>query len=217
MNASLRVGLALLLLLAATGASAATQYVTDQLRINVRTGAGDQYRIIEVIPTGTRVDTLETSDKWARVRTPSGKTGWVHDQYLDDQPVAAQQLKTARTQLDDARSRVSQLQGSLKDLRAQLNTTQQRVDTLTDTNASLKQKLSDARQGLQMHSDNVRLKQTTVSLQHRIDDLQSEVRRLNDRDRQRWFLIGGGVLLAGILFGIVVTRIPWRSRKDRLF
>jgi len=112
---------------------------------------------------------------------------------------------------------VSQLQGSLKDLRAQLNTTQQRVDTLTDTNASLKQKLSDARQGLQMHSDNVRLKQTTVSLQHRIDDLQSEVRRLNDRDRQRWFLIGGGVLLAGILFGIVVTRIPWRSRKDRLF
>jgi len=216
-NRYLRVAVAIVLALAATAAPAATSYVTDQLRISVRTGAGNQYRIIEVIPTGTRVDTLETSGEWARVRVPSGKTGWVRTQYLDDEPVAAQELKSARAELEDAKSRAAELESSLADTRDQLGTARQRVQALTDANEALKQKLAGARQGLEMHEDNVRLKKTTVSLQHRIETLEGEVSRLTDRSRQRWFMIGGGVLLAGILFGIVVTRIPWRSRKDRLF
>lgn len=217
MNHLPRTALAVLLVTVSAAALGATRYVTDELRISVRTGAGNQFRIIEVIGTGTRLETLKTEGEWARVRTPSGETGWVRNQYLAEQPVAADRLETVRSDLQDARDRVAELENQLEEARATSQSAQQRIATLENERDELQSRLSEAERGLSLHDENQRLKGEVDELEQRVTDLRTETERLAERRRREWFLIGAGVLLGGMLFGIVVTRIPWRRRKDRMF
>jgi len=214
----LRLGIAVMLLTVATSAFAATRYVTDELRISVRTGAGNQYRIVEVVSTGTRLETIETAGEWTRVRVgPSGKTGWVRTQYLADQPVAADRLAAMKQDLSRAQERASDLEQTLEETRTDLQDARERIDELTSSNQALQQKVDAAKRGLELSGENDRLRKTVKQLNGRISELEARNTELADRKEQNWFMIGGGVLFAGILFGIIVTRIPWRRRNDRMF
>lgn len=209
--------LAAILVLASATAVGATRYVTDELRISVRTGTGDQYRIIEVIDSGTRVETLDSSGEWAKVRTPEGNVGWVRAQYLVEQPVAADRLRSVRAELEAARERIGELESVLAEARAETADQRERVAALTSEKEELEGRLARASEGLELYQQNQRLSQYAKNLNARIAELEKETRRLADRSRREWFVIGAAVLLGGMLFGIIVTRIPWRGRRDRMF
>lgn len=212
----------ILLLCAVYGgqAFAATRYVSDELRITLRSGAGSQYKILDTLATGARVNVLATQgDKWARVKTASGQEGWVLAQYLMDHPAAQDQLAAARKELDSLREKNDSLQQKLSEAQATLDQTQSRVQALQGTKAELSGKLDKAQQGLEQYEETQKLKKQVVDLKRTIQELQTEKERLEDRTRHDWFLVGGGVMLTGMLLGIVVTRIRWRRRStwgDRL-
>lgn len=206
-----------ILVLTAGTAFGATRYVTDELRISVRTGAGTQYRIVEVIGSGTRLETLETSGEWTRVRTGDDATGWVRSQYLTEQPIAADRLETVRSDLQDANERIGELEETLAQTRTDNEAARERIETLTAEKQSLESRLEEAESGLELHDENERLRERSDELEQRVESLRAETEALAERGRREWFMIGAGVLLGGILFGIVVTRIPWRRRKDRMF
>lgn len=209
--------LAAILVLASATAVGATRYVTDELRISVRTGTGEQYRIIEVIGSGTQVETLDSSGEWAKVRTPEGNVGWVRAQYLVEQPVAADRLRSVRAELEAARERIGELESVLAEARAETADQRERVAALTSEKEELEGRLARASEGLELYQQNQRLSQYAKNLNARIAELEKETRRLADRSRREWFVIGAAVLLGGMLFGIIVTRIPWRGRRDRMF
>lgn len=209
--------LAAVLVLTTGAAFGATRYVTDELRISVRTGAGTQYRIVEVIDSGSRLETLETSGEWTQVRTEEGETGWVRSQYLTEQPIAADRLDTVRSDLQDANERIDELEDTLARTRADNEAARERIETLTGEKESLEGRLEEAERGLELHDENERLTERTGELEQRVAELRKEAETLAERGHREWFMIGAGVLLGGILFGIVVTRIPWRRRRDRMF
>ncbi len=217
MNRYISAALAAALVVATSTAFGATRYVTHELRISVRTGAGTQYRIVEVIGSGTRLETLETSGEWTRVRTADGETGWVRSQYLTEQPIAADRLDTVRSDLQDANERISELEDALAQSRTDNEAARERIETLTSEKESLAARLEEAERGLELSDENQRLRERTDELEQRVESLRAETEELAERSRREWFMIGAGVLLGGILFGIVVTRIPWRRRKDRMF
>lgn len=217
MKLSLRSALAAALILSATTALGATRYVTDELRISVRTGQGNQFRIIEVIGSGTRVESLQTVGEWAEIRTPDGNTGWVRAQYLDEQPVAADRLRAARAELEQARERITELGSALETARAEAGSAQSRINDLTSRVEELQGRLADAEKGLDLHDENEFLGQRVKSLEQRVADMRKAASELEQRSRKEWFIIGAGVLFGGMLFGIIVTRIPWRRRRDRMF
>jgi len=203
--------------LAPLAVDAATRYVTDELRISVRTGAGNQFRIVEVIDSGTQLDTGQESGEWIQVETPEGNSGWVRQQYLTAEPIAAARLEDTRAELDQARSRIDALEDELAEAQADAREARSRIETLADDKAELERRLADAEEGLQLSDENERLRQQLSELNSRVTTLQEQAQRLRDRERREWFMIGGGVLFGGILFGIIVTRIPWRRRRDRMF
>jgi len=49
--------------------------------LNVRTGPGTKYGIVQGIRGGDRLTVLEQSEGWIRVRTASGKEGWVSSKF----------------------------------------------------------------------------------------------------------------------------------------
>lgn len=58
-------------------------------KLNLRSGPGTGNRVVGKIPGGTPLEVLERNGEWAKVRTPDGQTGWVHEDYLTDQPETA--------------------------------------------------------------------------------------------------------------------------------
>lgn len=217
MNPFPRAALAAILVLATSTAFAATRYVTDELRVGVRSGAGNQYRIIEVIDSGTRVETLQSQGEWSEVRTSQGNTGWMPTQYLVEQPVAADRLRSVRAELETARERIAELEEALAQARSEAESATERIESLSAEKERLESRLADAQRGLELHDENERLKDNVKSLLRREEEFRQEIEQLQQRERKEWFVIGAGVLLGGMLFGIIVTRIPWRGRRDRMF
>ncbi|MGI9431694.1 MAG: TIGR04211 family SH3 domain-containing protein [Myxococcota bacterium] len=51
--------------------------------LNLRSGAGTQYRILATSLPGERVEILEETERWTKVRKPDGTDGWIAAGYLD--------------------------------------------------------------------------------------------------------------------------------------
>ncbi len=109
--------LALALLLAAR-ASAETGWVDDQVRLNLRTGPGNQFRILGSVETGDSVDILRRGDGWIEVRA-DGKSGWVPEGYLKSEPPAVVKLQRIESETSELRSRSGLLNEETTKLRGE--------------------------------------------------------------------------------------------------
>src|SRR5258706_295228 len=75
--------------LAAASASAETAWVKDELRLNLRSGPGNEYRIKGFIKTGDSVSVLSHREGWVQVRSSSELgDGWIEDGFLSPEPPA---------------------------------------------------------------------------------------------------------------------------------
>ena len=89
-------------------ARAETGWVDDQVRLNLRTGPGNQYRILASIETGDSVEILSRGDGWIEV-SAEGKQGWVPDGYLKAEPPAVVKLARIENEAAELRTRSKQL------------------------------------------------------------------------------------------------------------
>ena len=105
-------------LLAAPLAHAETGWVGDHVRLNLRTGPGNQYRILGGVETGDSVEILTRGDGWTEVRA-EGKTGWVPDGFLQNEPPAVVKLTRSETETAELRSRSGALDAEATKLRSE--------------------------------------------------------------------------------------------------
>jgi len=99
-------------------ARAETGWVDDQVRLNLRTGPGNQYRILASIETGDSVEILSRGDGWIEVNA-EGKTGWVPDGYLQADPPAVVKLARIESETAELRTRTKQLGEDTEKLRGE--------------------------------------------------------------------------------------------------
>jgi SH3 domain protein len=94
-------------------------WVRGEVRLNLRTGAGTQYKILGSVQTGDELEVLGTSDNWTRVQTKDGLIGWIPAGYLETEPPPALRLEqaeaeaaTLRAQLEEIRAEAARLRES---------------------------------------------------------------------------------------------------------
>ncbi len=126
-------------------ANAETAWVKDELRLNLRTGPGIQYRIKGFIQTGDSVAIVDRREAWVQVRTSEQGDGWIEDGFLSAEPPAAMRL--ARTEAETAEfrgqfasltERVKQLETQNGELTATDGTQREEIETLTRENFELR-------------------------------------------------------------------------------
>ncbi len=202
------------LLLPGPALSQETRFITDELSLDMRSGPGNQYRIQQMVPAGTQVAALEESQGWTRVRLAGGREGWVLTRMLTDTP-------SARARLEEIQQNAGALQNQNEELTVNLEQARQRVSMLEDalTEVSderdvLSEQMERARQGLELHDENQEMRKQVIDLQREIQDLSHEIERLEERNDQRWFLVGGFVLFFGLLLGLILPRLGWRRRSS---
>ena len=187
------------------------RYVDDMLVIVMRSGNGNNFKIIRNLPSGTPLELLETSGEFSRVRTRSGTEGWVLSQYLTKEPIARVKLKAA-TQL------ITKVQAQNQQLKKELNDTTRENAKLGKENRKLTDQLrnfrSVAAKPIQIQEENQSLIKTNVSLENDKQMLQQELQVLRDQSDKRWFLAGAGVLLCGMLLGLLIPKMRRRRKSD---
>lgn len=108
----LAVALCALALLAAP-ASAARRYVRDEIRINMRAGPGNQYKILKVLTSGESVDQLGGVEGWHNIALTGGQQGWVPRGYLVAEAPASVAVPRLQAELDKANAKMAELEQKL--------------------------------------------------------------------------------------------------------
>jgi len=206
------------------GAAAETRYVSDELQITLRSGQSTQHQILRMLTSGTPLEILETADDtgYTRVRTPQDVEGWVLTRYLMDHP-------SAEDQLANAQKKMARLQEDNKNLQAKLNAVSSDKTSLDKDkgellakNGKLETELDHIRKtaadAIAIESEKNRLANEAQTMKTQLQEVQQENLSLKNRSNRDWFVRGAGVVLLGILLGLILPRIRFRSssRWNRL-
>lgn len=178
------------------------RYVSDELNTWVRSGPGDNYRLVGTLNAGEEVTLLQSNDNtnYAQVRDSNGRTAWI--------PLA--QLKTEPS----LRTRVPDLENQVNTLTQKLNN----IDATWNQRTADMQKKVAASDGVinGLKEQNQKLKNELIVAQKKVNAANIQ---LDDKQRtiiMQWFMYGGGVLGVGLLLGLLLPHmIPSRKRKDR--
>ena len=122
-NAALVLIVLMLSSLALTATAANIGWVRGNIRLNLRAGAGTQFKIIAGVETGDELRVLNTGESWTRVETSEGKIGWIPAGYLETKPPPT--------------LRLAMLETETVDLRTELEGTQSEAARLRESNATL--------------------------------------------------------------------------------
>ncbi len=201
-------------------ALAETRYVTDVLFVPMRSGAGNQFRIIHsAIKTGTKMTVLDlpADSEWAHVRTPSGLEGWIPTQYLIESPTARMQLNDAQHQMNVAKARADELAEQLKSLRGDHKTLSEQSQAAAQSRDQLAEELRNLKT---LSADAVNLSQRYKELLAQYDLIQTDydtVRAENDRLRgeqtvNQW-LFGAGLVVLGMFLMLVLPALKSKKRN----
>ncbi len=169
------------------------QYISDEITVTVRDAPRNDATYLGLLKSGDRVTVLESlgDASFARVRTPTGKEGWITARHLTDRPAAREALSTLQRDLKTAQARIAELEGSL-------NTAQG--------------DLAQARPALELARENDQLRAQISELQRAAQQAEQSIK---EQKASRKTMATGGVLVAvGIFLGLV---LPWigSSRKRR--
>jgi SH3 domain protein len=187
-------------------------YVSDQLEVQVRSGASTQHKIIKLLPSGTPVTILSENEGagYSLVKLDSGENGWILTRYLSEEPMARELLAEHDRKLESAVAENKQIKAELATLKAGKDEADKMVQQLNTELIAIRQASANA---LQIQAERDRLQGRVIDLERDLETTRREKSALDGDYRQNWFLIGASVLFGGMMLGILLPRLSWRKRS----
>lgn len=206
-------------LFVSAGASAQTEFVSDELEVTLRTGPSTQNAIVRILKSGTPLNVLEkdSDSGYARVTTNAGTEGWVLMRFMSSQPVARDRIVVVERRLQEARQAADNARQELAELKDELTGSQQRLGDSESANSDLAKELNDIRSAsanaVSLRDQNKTLRQRVVDFERQTDELQMENRELRSRDTREGMVIGAAVFLLGMLVSVILPRLKPKRRS----
>ena len=189
---------------------AESMYVTDQLKLTLRSGPSTEHKILAVVESGQKVEILEPGEDWSLVRNANGKEGYVLTRYLKPEPTHNVRLE----QLQSKHKALMQQSATLLEENTRFRSENKKLKSTLDKNDKALKKLRLDYDKLKAGSaEYIELKEKykTASGQlaeqtKREDTLDEELRAVEINQYIKWFLAGSGVLLVGFIVGFSARR-----------
>jgi SH3 domain protein len=201
-------------------AQAETRFVTDELEVDLRSGTSTQHRIVRMLPSGTALEVLsEDKDSgYSRVRLPGGAEGWILTRFLSRTPSARARLADTEKKLAELELQSRQRMAKLSDRDKEFINVSEELSRVKDENLKLSKQLADiqrtASSALEIDAENKDIKNKLMQIERDQETLRQENQALRDRTARDWFMIGAGVIIAGIILGLILPRIRIRKRSS---
>lgn len=219
---SLTLGL-MALVIGAPPAGAEKAYVSDEFTITMRSGQGNEFRIIKVLKTGSPLEVLERGDRYSKVRTSDGEEGWVLSQYVTSETPKSAIISGLRGEISRLKSRVEEARGETEALREELNSIKRAHSgelgevrqaaaenrrEATETARELQEVTRKYESLLEASKDVAGLVEERNLLQEentRLSAVETHLKDENQRVKRKvmiyWFLAGAGVFFVGWIVG----------------
>lgn len=204
-----------MLLVCATVVAAQTRYIQPTAEIPMRSGQGRDYKILAIVANGDAVTMLEENDAWAKIVTEDGIEGWILKRYLSkEEPLEGlvatlkEKNKELLQQIEDLRNHNKELQTSNNALKDTLDNNREQLDSAATKYDKLVNETADV---VTIKKNLTKSRQAVTRLQQQLGSVTAENKRLKASRNIKWFLAGGGTLLAGCIIG-AMTR---KSKKHK--
>ena len=212
---------ALLTLVATEPAFSDDRYVIDELIITVRSGRTNQHNIIKLLHSGAKVDVIEEVEDndrlYARIRV-DGVEGWVHSQYLAATPIARDRLESMQNSLEKTKEEAAELRQKLAVLQQKYSETRKQRDAFGGNAETLGEELERlkkvAARPVEIAETNKELRTELNALKKEYAVIEQDHTRIKQSNERDWFIAGAGVVIISVIFGILLTRIRIRRKKN---
>ena len=164
------------------------KYVTEDLYIFLHAGAGRQFRILGSVSAGEPLTILQISDDgdYTEILDQRQRTGWIESKFIVDTAGQRQRLPELEQQLLDEQQQTAQLSDTNQALRAQQNRLQKQLEAG---------------------------KQRLAEMANEQQKLVSANEQNATHEQRAWLLKGGGLALASVFFGFILSLLPRRKKR----
>jgi SH3 domain protein len=203
-------GLVLLLCLFSASVYGETMFVSDILKLTLRTGPSIENKIISVLESGQMMEIVEFGDEWSRVQLPNGKEGWVLSRYLttnETNNIKLQRLEAKHKNLMIQAAELLEENNRLKEennrFSTQFKTNQKQ---LAETQSDYQALKAEAAEFLTLKTNYERTASELAEQTAKAKQLEEQLSSLEMNTYIKWFLAGSGVLVVGFIIGFSTKR-----------
>lgn len=213
------LSVAILLSVASSHVHAETGYVSDQLKVALRSGASNGHRIIKFLRSGTALTIIGTDGDYSEVQTIGGDNkGWILSQDIMSVPSARDRLVSVNAQLAKSKEEIKKLKSSLAEAKKEVKQLKNEKGELQNERTNLSNSLDDlkitAANPVALSKKNKQLKKELEKARANEAMLDKDNQQLRSNVMQEWFVIGGAVSIGSLILGLIITRINWRRKRD---
>ncbi|MAA71501.1 MAG: hypothetical protein CL679_07215 [Bermanella sp.] len=211
-----RLTLFILTLLVLYPAVAEKRYISDELWINLRSGPGNEYKILKILKSGTHLQFVEEDEelKFTKVITDKGLEGWVPTRFIQDEPIAFEKLILTKRELDKTKADYSELQSKYNETKKALAETKRAAGDLSEDKSEQAKELEYIKKvsanAINLDKKNQELLEQGEQLKITVDTLRAENERLQGSKDLNYILVGGGLILLGLFLGWLLPKLSGR-------
>ncbi|OEU69098.1 MAG: hypothetical protein BA867_11780 [Desulfobacterales bacterium S5133MH16] len=203
------------LILFSTPVLAESKYISDTMKVTMRTGPGNDRKIISLLKIGKKVEVLEAGNEWTLVRLENGKEGWVINRFLTDKIPSDIELKILKSKHEALMAKAARIQeeNSLmkaenKKLSTEFSVSRKKLQETTNDYKALK---TESKEFLELQSKFKAASSKLAEQTKKAEKFEDELTKLLWNQNIKWFLSGAGILILGFIIGFSTKRQRRRS------
>ena len=163
-------------------------FISDDLFIYMHSGAGNNYRIIGTINSGTEIQITGLSkNEYSEIIDDKGRVTWVESKYVSTNP--------------GLRNVIAELNGKLANASENISSLENQGSSSNNKIASLSQENTD-------------LKNQIATLNSQLTETNSKLKDQDTNIKKEWFFNGAIVLGLGLLFGLLLPKLVGRKKAS---
>jgi SH3 domain protein len=191
-------------------------YITDQIDIPIRSDQNFGNNIIRVLPSGTELSLLQsTEDGWAQIQFDD-TIGWIKSFYLSKDPPAREELKKLTRTSNTNKLLISKLASEKEVLENELSLLKQENTDLSIQSSKSQAEKEHIEQiyqdALKLEHENEKHIQEKLQLKVELQLADNNTQIQKDTSSRNWFIVGAIVLFFGMIIGFIVPGILNRKR-----
>ena len=185
-------------------------YVSDILKLTLRTGPSIENKIISVIESGQMMEVIKFGDEWSQVQLPNGKKGWVLSRYLttnETHNIKLERLEAKHKNLMIQAAELLEENNRLKAENKRFSTeSKANQKQFVQTQADYEALKAEAAEFITLKANYKRAASQLAEQTTKAKQLEEELSSLEMSTYIKWFLAGSGVLIVGFLIGFSTKR-----------
>lgn len=196
-------------------------YVSDEIKITMRTGPGNDYKVIAVLSTGTALELIEEKEDWLHVRSDPSKEGWILKRFTSDETPKKIQIEQLQKKIDNLSNRLQELTEQASEMgKENINLKQTLASSQSELNrlrADYSSLAADSKDVLDLKRKYEESAANVIEFISVTDQLRQENADLRSTSNVRWFLIGAGVVASSLSAGFILGKTRRGRRRKPVF